>query len=121
MWEQLSANTVLRPLTGYWIYSNGAAVVPLSYVTDPSVPAVKQLYTGWNAVGVSAHEAVTTGTVFSGTSWRVVLPWNLENGGWGSAIVNGAGSSSTDEQYMTLGNGVWLYVDTNGTMIGLTA
>lgn len=120
-WGQVTTGTVIKPLTGYWVYSNGGVVIPLSYSTDPSVPAVKQLYAGWNAVGVSAHEAVTAATVFSGTSWRVALPWDLTRGSFGSAIVNGAGSSNSDEQYMTLGNGVWLYVDTNGTMIGLTA
>lgn len=120
-WELVVTSTVIRPLTGYWIYSNGTAEIPLSYVTEPSVPAVKQLYSGWNAVGVSAHEAVTAESVFSGTSWRVALPWDLAGGGWNSVLVNGAGSSNTDEQYMTLGNGIWLYVDTDGTMIGLTA
>ena len=120
-WDQVEATTVIKPLTGYWIYSNSVAAVPLSYVTDPTVPAVKQLYTGWNAVGVSAHEAVTADTVFSGTSWRVALPWNLSEGLWGRAVVNGGGASNSAEQYMTLGNGIWLYVDTNGTMIGLTA
>lgn len=120
-WDQVDATTVIKPLHGYWIYSNSVADVPLSYVTDPTVPAVKQLYTGWNAVGVSAHEAVTADTVFSGTNWRVALPWNLSDGLWNSAIVNGGGASNSAEQYMTLGNGIWLYVDTNGTMIGLTA
>ena len=120
-WEQITASAIIKPLVGYWVYSNGTVDVPLSYVTDPTVPAVKQLYTGWNAVGVSAHEAVTADTVFSGTNWRVALPWNLSEGLWGRAVVNGGGASNSAEQYMTLGNGIWLYVDTNGTMIGLTA
>lgn len=120
-WEQITASEIIKPLVGYWVYSNGTVDVPLSYVTDPTVPAVKQLYTGWNAVGVSAHEAVTADTVFSGTNWRVALPWNLSEGLWGRAVVNGGGASNSAEQYMTLGNGIWLYVDTNGTMIGLTA
>ena len=120
-WEQITASAIIKPLVGYWVYSNGTVDVPLSYVTDPTVPAVKQLYTGWNAVGVSAHEAVTADTVFSGTNWRVALPWNLSEGLWGRAVVNGGSASNSAEQYMTLGNGIWLYVDTNGTMVGLTA
>jgi len=57
-WEQLTADTVIKPLTGYWIYSNGTVEIPLTYVSYPTVPAVKQLYPGWNAVGVSAETSI---------------------------------------------------------------
>ena len=120
-WEQITADTIIKPLNGYWIYSNGTAQIPLSYVTNPSVPAVKQLYAGWNAVGVSAENAVPASSFLAGTPWRVALPWNLSSGNWNNAVVNGGSSVNSAEQLLTLGNGVWLYAEDDGTLIGLTA
>ena len=120
-WEQVTASAVIKPLTGYWIYSNGTVDVPLSYVTDPSVPAVKQLYSGWNAVGVSAETAVSASSFLAGTPWRVALPWDLEAGNWNIAVVNGGSSENSAEQYLSLGNGIWVYAESDGTLIGLTA
>ena len=120
-WNQVTASAVIKPLTGYWVYSNGTADIPLSYVTTPTVPAVKQLYPGWNAVGVSADCAVPAASFLAGTPWRVALPWNLDAGNWKNAIVNGGSSVNSAEQYLTLGNGIWVYAESEGTLIGLTA
>ena len=121
-WEQLTADTVIKPLNGYWIYSNGTVEIPLTYVSDPMVPAVKQLYAGWNAVGVSAETAsIHASSFLAGTPWRVALSWDLSSGNWGNVVVNGGSSVNSAEQLLTLGNGVWLYAETDGTLIGLTA
>lgn len=120
-WNQVTASAVIKPLTGYWVYSNGTADIPLSYVTTPTVPAVKQLYSGWNAVGVSADCAVPAASFLAGTPWRVALPWNLDAGNWKNAIVNGGSSVNSAEQYLILGNGIWVYAESEGTLIGLTA
>jgi len=120
-WEQLTADTVIKPLTGYWIYSNGTVEIPLTYVSYPTVPAVKQLYPGWNAVGVSAETSIPASSFLAGTTWRVALPWDLSKGKWDNVVVNGGSSVNSAEQHLNLVNGIWLYSETDGTLIGLTA
>ena len=120
-WEQITADTVIKPLSGYWIYANESTAVPLQYSELPVSPAVKTLYEGWNAVGLSAGSKTTANSAFAGLDWRTVLPWNLEKGNWGTPLVNGGSSVNSAEQYLTLGNGCWLYVEADGTLIGLIA
>ena len=120
-WEQITESTIIKPLTGYWIYSTEAVCIQLHYSETPVAPAIKTLYEGWNAVGLSAGSSTTAASAFAGVEWRTVLPWNLENGGWGTPLVNGGSSTNSAEQYLKLGNGSWLYVDADGTLVGLIA
>ena len=95
--------------------------IPLYYSDVPVAPAVKSLYEGWNAVGLSSGSATTAKSAFAGIDWRTVLPWNLEKGVWDKPLVNGGSSVNSAEQYLKLGNGSWLYVDADGILVGLTA
>ena len=120
-WEQVTADTVIKPLTGYWVYSTTSTAVPLTYPDVPTVPAMKQLHPGWNAVGLSADTDTSASTFFAGLNWRVALPWSCENGMYDSAIVNGGGSGNSPDRLLTLGNGCWLYVEEANVLPGLTA
>lgn len=120
-WEQVTADTVIKPLTGYWIYANTSTTVPLTYSENPTVPASKQLYIGWNAVGLSADTDTVASTFFTGLNWRVALPWSCEKGMYDSAIVNGSGSENSPDRLLILGNGCWLYVEEANVLLGLTA
>ena len=120
-WEQITASTIIKPLSGYWIYANEPVTIPLYYSDVPVAPAVKSLYEGWNAVGLSSGSATTAKSAFAGIDWRTVLPWNLEKGVWDKPLVNGGSSVNSAEQYLKLGNGSWLYVDADGILVGLTA
>ena len=120
-WEQITADTVIKSLTGYWVYSTTSTAVPLTYPDVPTVPAMKQLHPGWNAVGLSADTDTSASTFFAGLNWRVALPWSCENGMYDSAIVNGGGSGNSPDRLLTLGNGCWLYVEEANVLPGLTA
>jgi hypothetical protein len=117
----LNRNAIVQPLNGYWIYSADPTVITLTYPSDPAAPSVKTLYPGWNAIGLSAAEPVSAKSALAGTSWRSLIPWNLAEGKYDSAIVNGGSDANSPDRLMTLGNGYWLYVDAQSTLIGLTA
>ena len=120
-WEQITADTVIKPLTGYWIYANSPSSITVRYADSVTVPASKQLHPGWNAVGLSADTDTSASTFFAGLNWRVALPWSCENGMYDSAIVNGGGSGNSPDRLLTLGNGCWLYVEEANVLPGLTA
>ena len=120
-WEQITANTVIKPLSGYWVYSVSSTYIPLTYSDVPTTPGLKSLYPGWNAIGLSADTETSAATFFAGLNWRVALPWSCENGMYDSAIVNGGGSGNSPDRLLTLGNGCWLYVEEANVLPGLTA
>ena len=121
-WVTLAGTDTIKPMTGIWVYAAASAAAPLSY-PDPStvVPAVKNVYPGWNAVGLSADYATAAENALAGTSWRTLLPWNVPAGKWDAAIINGGSGANSGERMMTTGNGYWLYISEPGTLTGLTA
>ncbi|MDO5845093.1 MAG: hypothetical protein Q4Q53_08120, partial [Methanocorpusculum sp.] len=120
-WEQLQKDTYIAPLTGYWIYSKNPAEINLYYTTNPSAPAVKTVYKGWNAVGLSAEEQTSAKSALARIKWGTAIEWNLPSGKYSTAIVNGGSSTNSPERLLTPGNGIWLYAEEEGTLTGLTA
>lgn len=120
-WYVLKADTQLKPLDGYWVYSKEAVNLPLTYSEEINVPAEKAVYKGWNAVGLSAERSLPAGFVFSNLDWVRCLSWDLEEGKWGTVIAKNVQVHNSEETPVTLGNGNWLYVETDGTYLGNTA
>jgi len=120
-WVPLKAGDIIQPLNGYWIYSANKTNISLTYPSTPTTPSVKTLYLGWNAIGLSSAEPASARSALAGTSWRTLIPWNLTDGSYESAIVNGGSDVNSPDRLMTLGNGYWLYVDSQSTLTGLTA
>lgn len=120
-WEQVTANTVIKPLSAYWIYSITSTTIPLTYFDGPNSPATKSLYPGWNAVGLSAATETAASSFFAGLEWRVAVPWNSENGAYDLSIVNGGTGVNSADRMLSLGSGCWLYVEEADVLLGLTA
>lgn len=116
-------NEIIQPLNGYWIFAAAGTDINLTYSSDPTLPSTKTLYPGWNAIGLSADEQTTADDALAclGDSWKTVIPWNLAAGMYDPAIINGSHGPNSPERFMTLGNGYWIYVDEQSTLIGLTA
>lgn len=88
---------------------------------NPTVPAVKPLYPGWNAISLSSDDPISAANALTGVSWRTLLPWNVAAGKWDAAVINGGSGGYGAERMMTTGNGYWLYVTEEGVLTGLTA
>jgi len=121
VWVSVESADPVQPLNAYWIYAKTPCSVDLAYPDTPALPAAKTLYPGWNAVGLSSLNNTPAQTALFGTSWRVLIPWNLEGGMFDQAIVNGGSDANSPSRLMTPGNGYWVYVDSESTLIGLTA
>ena len=120
-WYVLKADTAVKPLDGYWVYSKGADEITLTYSTAVNTPPSKTVYKGWNAVGLSAEKPMTAKSAFSNLDWVRCMPWDTEQSKWGTVIVNGGSSENSAELKLGPGNGHWLYVEADGTYLGNTA
>ena len=120
-WHTLKADTPIKPLEGYWVYSKNAKTIPLTYSADINVPPTKAVYQGWNAVGLSAEKPMTAKSAFANLNWVRCLPWDVVEGKWGTVIVKGGSAENSEELKLTLGSGNWLYVEADGTYTGNTA
>lgn len=117
-WEQVTSSTVISPLNAYWIYSTGKLTLKPAFDTTPSVPSVKNVYTGWNAVGASVEEPIAAKAAFTGVNWRSYTLWNGETQAYGTIYIKGGTGKYSDEQPIPLYKGGWLYMDGDGTING---
>ncbi|MFA6911038.1 MAG: hypothetical protein WCQ59_07950 [Candidatus Cloacimonadaceae bacterium] len=112
-WIPLMADTKLYPITGYWIYSAVPTKVNLSLSTDPtSVPPMKQLYTGWNAIGLNNNQSMEATNMLSPIkdAWVTLIGWNLQQSEWDTSIINGGTGPYSDLRMANTGWGYWVYV-----------
>jgi len=59
--------------------------------------------------------------MFASTDWNTAIPWNFTEGDLGTALIKGGSGIYSDENIVPLSAGVWLYVNTDGTLVGLAA
>lgn len=121
-WIKIQPDDIIHPLTGYWIRAEESASVPLLYPSVPTEPANKTLYSGWNAIGLSAAGDTSAENALRclNGSWKTLIPWNLTDGAYENAIINNGSGVNSPQRSMTLGNGYWLYVDAENDLVGLT-
>lgn len=121
-WYTLIKGMKIEPLNGYWIYADAPMTINLKYSNDATqTPPVKTVYKGWNAVGICADKAMTAKSAFANLNWASYLPWDVSSGHFGTPIVNGGSVENSEDKYITLESGGWLYVDAGGTLLGSTA
>jgi len=122
-WEQVTTGYKLEPCDAIYIEMNTAATVVLKYnATDLSTP-IKNLYTGWNLMGLANLETkhvddavqsvANTSTNLPGYS-QVVSP-SMNSSSW----TYSSGQSYTDQD-MLVGEGYWIYMQNDCTLAGFT-
>ncbi|MCK4721880.1 MAG: hypothetical protein KAT75_01190, partial [Dehalococcoidia bacterium] len=121
-WVSLTNSSAVEVLNGYWINSNEAATVNLTFIsTGQQVPASKAL-TGnkWNAIGYSDTTATTADHALMSvnTTWSTALGWNATAQAYDDSIVNGINATATS---MLPCKGYWLWMTANDTLAALNA
>ncbi len=122
-WEQVTADYELAPCDAIYIKMNAADSVLLKYnAVDISLPT-RQLYAGWNLIGLASLETkpvddavqsvANTPTNLPGYS-QVISP-SMNSQDWTYSY----GQSYTDED-MLVGEGYWIYMQNDCTLVGFT-
>jgi parallel beta-helix repeat protein len=122
-WEQITTGYELEPCDAIYIKMNATDSVILKYnATDISMPT-KDLYAGWNLIGLANLETkhvddavqsvANTPTNLPGYS-QVVSP-SMNSSDW----TFSSGQSYTDED-MLVGEGYWIYMQNDCTLVGFT-
>lgn len=111
--------TVLKPLYGYWINvtAENQSIGFIASTTIPSVPPERNLYEGWNLIGVSANHTdpinMTAGKLFAGLQ-------NQQVGRFYSMLVSYedlrkpevfVGDGITNATELKQGHGYWLFIN----------
>jgi hypothetical protein len=120
-WIPLKTTTKLDPITGYWIYSDVPVKVNLSLSTDPTTtPPGKQLYTGWNAIGLNYNQSMEAKNMLSPIkdAWVSLLGWNLLQSEWDTSIIKGGTGPYSDLRMVNTGWGYWVYVTQDAYLPG---
>ncbi|HIH26460.1 MAG TPA: DUF3821 domain-containing protein [Methanoregulaceae archaeon] len=115
LWESMTASSIVRPLDGIWIYSNGAMDVPLTFKSGgAATPPTKNVYAGWNAIGFSdvvsktAKSTLITVDDNPRKTWSMVIGWNAVSQGYDSAITN---VDPDNTAHMQPTKGYWLFMN----------
>ena len=123
-WTPMTPSTKLKVLDGIWIYSKFAAAVPLSFDTNPlTVPPVKSLAAGWNAVGYSslrpayAHDALSSVTA----KWSTLIGFNEVSQRYETSIFNGGSGDYSDYREAAPPKGYWLFMREPGQLSAVGA
>ncbi len=122
-WEQVTTDYTLEPCDAIYIKMNAADSVLLKYnATDISLPT-KQLYAGWNLIGLASlttkhvdnavQSVANTSDNLPGYSQVISPSMNSED--WTFSY----GQSYTDED-MLVGEGYWIYMQNDCTLVGFT-
>lgn len=123
-WVQIQAGTVLKPLDGFWIWSETAMNVPLIFgSTGLSAPPAKQLYTGWNSIGYSDLTASTTRDTLVSVNeqWSQAMGYDATNQRYETQIINGGSGSHSDQTLMHPSKGYWVFMREPGVLAGMSA
>lgn len=105
-WVTIGKNDLLRPLTGYWIYSTNSASIPLTVSGIPTES--RALKTSWNLAGISGTSAQSAELALSGlSSWTYVVTYDNNSQQYRDAGVKGAQTQTM----LVPGEGFWIYVN----------
>jgi len=122
MWKQLRSTDEVKPLDGLWIYSVTRTDVNLQFDTSGiPVPPQKQLYSGWNAIGISGINPMSArdSLISIGSNWNMVIGYH-DGATPEDPIIRG----STDPRYsdtrmMTPTHGYWISMSANALYQGV--
>ena len=123
-WQALTAESIVKPLDGIWIYSTSATTVPLTYKNDPlATPPTKQLFAGWNSIGFTdVNPAAAKDTLQSVNSqWTLTIGFNSASQVYDNSIIKGGSGGHSDTNPMNPFKGYWLFMNAPGTLAAISA
>jgi hypothetical protein len=123
-WRNVTAEDVVYPLDGYFIYSTTARKIPLTYSADPlQVPPVKDLMAGWNLVGFSGsfNASARDALLSIRKSWTQVIGWDPVRQNTEDSIINSGNGTYTDTRELMPMKAYWVYVENECSLASIGA
>jgi len=131
-WAALTSDYALKPCDAIYVRMDSADVAPVLYNPSLSVP-FKQLYSGWNLVGLAylddvglkADEALVSVEEVTGglNGYKLVVSPSVNQSSWiysGGAIADWDGAGQSPDGWMLRTNGYWVFMLNDGTLAGFT-
>ncbi|HNB04260.1 MAG TPA: hypothetical protein PLV88_08210, partial [Methanoregulaceae archaeon] len=119
MWENIGAESIVLPQTGFWLNSQQATTLPLIFDKNPAnVPPVIHLAQGWNAIGLGDSEPLAASLALTAVedTWTVLIPFNRTTQGYDASILRGSDGIHSDARQMEPGIGYWLFMTKEGEL-----
>jgi len=122
-WEQVTTDYAFSPCEAIYIKMDAADSVLFKYnATDISLPT-KQLYAGWNLIGLASLETKHVDDAVQSVAntpddlpgYSQVISPSMNSEDWTFSY----GQSYTDED-MLVGEGYWIYMQNDCTLVGFT-
>ena len=122
-WEQVTSDYELEPCDAIYVKMNATDSVLLKYnATDISLPT-KELYAGWNLIGLANLETKHVDNAVQSVAntpdnlpgYSQVISPSMNSEDWTFSY----GQSYTDED-MLVGEGYWIYMQNDCTLVGFT-
>jgi len=131
-WVALTSGYNLKPCDAVYVRMSSADTAPVLYSPGVSV-ASKQLYSGWNLVGLAyldgaglkADEALVSVSEVSGglTGYKLVISPSVNQSAWiytGGAIDDWNGEGQAPDGWMLRAYGYWVFMLNDGILGGFT-
>ncbi len=113
-WTKVNRDTILHPVTGYWIYSKNR--VDTTLWLDPVSGGKKSVESGWNAIGSPGTGPVQAKNAMSslGESWTYLIGYDESMQKYEDVIIRKGSGVHSDDRLLKSGHGYWLYATGSG-------
>jgi len=126
----LASSYALKPCDAIYVRMASADIAPVLYSPNLSVPS-KELYSGWNLVGLAytdgvglkANEALVSVAEVTGglTGYKLVVSPSVNQAPWiytSGAIADWDGQGEAPDGWMLRTYGYWVFMLNDGTLAG---
>jgi len=113
-WRRLNRDSVLHPITGYWIYSRKQEEIILWL--DPVSGGKKTVEPGWNAIGSPGTGPVRAKDAMKSLEdkWTYLVGYDKGLQRYEEVIIRKGTGVHSDERLLKSGQGYWLYATGTG-------
>ena len=117
-WSVVRPNDTLLQMDVVWVYSEQEADINLHFDTTGTNQTVKQLYPGWNPVGVPGRESITARDLLSPLTdaWTTVLVFDPRTQEFRPSIINGGSGTYSPSRLLYPSEGWWIYMNRPGIL-----
>ncbi len=115
LWHVLDPSSPIKPLEGFWIYSQGTSKVPIRYDNNPvQTPPTAYLKKGWNGIGFTGKTPIEAKFTLLSVQdkWVNCAGYNAQLQQYDPMIIKG----SNDVTLMYPFRGYWLYMTADGIL-----